>query len=75
MLLRANSAPYKLLGCMGAGTTTIDFVLPNRRYETIRGGEAKWWFSTSDDGDSGDGFDLPDRCDVRRGTFFTTFRL
>ncbi|MGO8719168.1 MAG: Rieske 2Fe-2S domain-containing protein [Acidobacteriaceae bacterium] len=37
-----NSAPYKLLGVYGqAVTTTIDFVLPNRRYETIRCGD-KW---------------------------------
>ncbi len=41
----ANSAPYKLLGVYGeAITTTIDFVLPNRRYETIRAG--KKWFSS-----------------------------
>ena len=41
----ANSAPYKLLGVYGeAITTTIDFVLPNRRYETIRAGD-KWFAS------------------------------
>src|ERR1035437_2533998 len=41
----ANSAPYKLLGIYGEPiTTTIDFVLPNRRYETIRAGE-KWFAS------------------------------
>ncbi len=41
----ANSAPYKLLGVYGEKiTTTIDFVLPNRRYETIRAGE-KWFAS------------------------------
>ncbi len=40
-----NSAPYKLLGVYGKPiTTTIDFVLPNRRYETIRCGEK--WFSS-----------------------------
>ena len=40
-----NSAPYKLLGVYGEPiTTTIDFVLPNRRYETIRAG-AKWFSS------------------------------
>ena len=40
-----NSAPYKLLGIYGAPiTTTIDFVLPNRRYETIRCGDK--WFSS-----------------------------
>ncbi len=40
-----NSAPYKLLGMYGAPiTTTIDFVLPNRRYETIRCGD-KWFAS------------------------------
>ena len=40
-----NSAPYKLLGVYGeAIETTIDFVLPNRRYETIRCGE-KWFTS------------------------------
>jgi phenylpropionate dioxygenase-like ring-hydroxylating dioxygenase large terminal subunit len=40
-----NSAPYKLLGVYGQPiTTTIDFVLPNRRYETIRAGE-KWFAS------------------------------
>jgi hypothetical protein len=38
----ANSAPYKLLG--GAPVTTIDFTLPNRRYETIRAG--KNWFAS-----------------------------
>ena len=41
----ANSAPYKLLGVYGeAITTTIDFVLPNRRYEIIRAGD-KWFAS------------------------------
>src|ERR1700744_2944810 len=41
----ANSAPYKLLGVYGEPiTTTIDFVLPNRRYEIIRAG-AKWFAS------------------------------
>jgi phenylpropionate dioxygenase-like ring-hydroxylating dioxygenase large terminal subunit len=41
----ANSAPYKLLGVYGEPvTTTIDFVLPNRRYETIRCGDK--WFSS-----------------------------
>jgi phenylpropionate dioxygenase-like ring-hydroxylating dioxygenase large terminal subunit len=40
-----NSAPYKLLGVYGEPiTTTIDFVLPNRRYETIRCGPK--WFSS-----------------------------
>lgn len=41
----ANSAPYKLLGVYGQEVmTTIDFVLPNRRYETIRCGDK--WFSS-----------------------------
>ena len=41
----ANSAPYKLLGVYGEPiTTTIDFVLPNRRVETIRAGYK--WFSS-----------------------------
>jgi phenylpropionate dioxygenase-like ring-hydroxylating dioxygenase large terminal subunit len=41
----ANSAPYKLLGVYGEPiTTTIDFVLPNRRIETIRCGRK--WFSS-----------------------------
>jgi hypothetical protein len=40
-----NSAPYKLLGLYGEPiTTTIDFVLPNRRWETIRCG--KKWFAS-----------------------------
>jgi phenylpropionate dioxygenase-like ring-hydroxylating dioxygenase large terminal subunit len=40
-----NSAPYKLLGVYGEPITTqIDFVLPNRRVETIRCG-AKWFAS------------------------------
>jgi phenylpropionate dioxygenase-like ring-hydroxylating dioxygenase large terminal subunit len=40
-----NSAPYKLLGVYGEPiVTTIDFVLPNRRYETIRCGD-KWFAS------------------------------
>ena len=40
----SNSLPYKLLGAHGPVTTTIDFVLPNRRYETIRCGDK--WFAT-----------------------------
>ena len=40
-----NSAPYKLLGVYGEPIqTVIDFVLPNRRYETIRCGDK--WFSS-----------------------------
>ena len=40
-----NSAPYKLLGVYGEPITTqIDFVLPNRRFETIRCGTK--WFSS-----------------------------
>lgn len=40
-----NSAPYKLLGVYGEPiTTTIDFVLPNRRFESIRCG--KKWFGS-----------------------------
>jgi phenylpropionate dioxygenase-like ring-hydroxylating dioxygenase large terminal subunit len=42
-----NSAPYKLLRLLAdadAITTTIDFVLPNLRYETIRAG--KYWFAS-----------------------------
>ncbi|MDE1154281.1 MAG: Rieske 2Fe-2S domain-containing protein [Acidobacteriaceae bacterium] len=41
----SNSAPYKLLG---KPTTTIDFVLPNRRYETIKAeknGKLRWFSS------------------------------
>ena len=43
----SNSAPYKLLRLYAnatAITTTIDFVLPNLRTETIRAG--KYWFSS-----------------------------
>ena len=43
----SNSAPYKLLRLYAkaeAITTTIDFVLPNRRLETIRAGKS--WFSS-----------------------------
>jgi phenylpropionate dioxygenase-like ring-hydroxylating dioxygenase large terminal subunit len=43
----SNSAPYKLLRLYAqaeAITTTIDFVLPNRRLEQIRAG--KYWFSS-----------------------------
>jgi phenylpropionate dioxygenase-like ring-hydroxylating dioxygenase large terminal subunit len=40
----SNSLPYKLMGVDGGVTTTIDFVLPNRRYETIRAGQ-KWFAS------------------------------
>src|SRR5207253_8711666 len=45
----ANSAPYKLMRFSGAKAgdkieTTIDFVLPNLRYEVVRCGDA--WFST-----------------------------
>jgi phenylpropionate dioxygenase-like ring-hydroxylating dioxygenase large terminal subunit len=42
-----NSAPYQLLKWYAgdaAVTTTIDFVLPNLRYETIRAG--KYWFAS-----------------------------
>lgn len=42
-----NSAPYKLLKWYAGDadvTTTIDFVLPNLRYETIRAG--KYWFTS-----------------------------
>uniref|UniRef100_E6QHG2 Oxidase-related protein n=1 Tax=mine drainage metagenome TaxID=410659 RepID=E6QHG2_9ZZZZ len=40
-----NSAPYKLLGVYGQPVeTTIDFMMPNRRTETIRCGE-KWFTS------------------------------
>ena len=44
----SNSAPYKLLRMYADAdsiTTTIDFVLPNMRFETIRAG--KYWFSRS----------------------------
>jgi phenylpropionate dioxygenase-like ring-hydroxylating dioxygenase large terminal subunit len=43
----SNSAPYKLLRLYADAasiTTTIDFVLPNLRRETIRA--AKYWFSS-----------------------------
>jgi phenylpropionate dioxygenase-like ring-hydroxylating dioxygenase large terminal subunit len=45
----SNSAPYRLMRLAGAKAgatveTTIDFVLPNLRYEVVRSGEA--WFST-----------------------------
>ena len=43
----SNSAPYKLLRLYAKAdsiTTTIDFVLPNLRFETIRAG--KYWFSS-----------------------------
>jgi phenylpropionate dioxygenase-like ring-hydroxylating dioxygenase large terminal subunit len=43
----SNSAPYRLLKFYGdadAITTTIDFVLPNLRYETIHAG--KYWFAS-----------------------------
>jgi phenylpropionate dioxygenase-like ring-hydroxylating dioxygenase large terminal subunit len=42
-----NSAPYKLLRLYADAdsiTTTIDFVLPNQRYETIRAG--RYWFTS-----------------------------
>ena len=42
----SNSAPYRLLG---KPVTTIDFVLPNRRYETIRAVNARAkesWFAS-----------------------------
>ena len=43
----SNSAPYKLLKHYADAdsiTTTIDFTLPNMRWETIRAG--KYWFSS-----------------------------
>jgi len=43
----SNSAPYKILRLYADAdsiTTTIDFVLPNLRVETIRAG--KYWFSS-----------------------------
>jgi phenylpropionate dioxygenase-like ring-hydroxylating dioxygenase large terminal subunit len=42
----ANSAPYKILKWLTGepATTTIDFVLPNQRFEQIRAG--KYWLSS-----------------------------
>ncbi len=42
----SNSAPYKLLKLITGepATTTIDFVLPNQRFEQIRAG--KYWLSS-----------------------------
>ena len=43
----SNSAPYKLLRLYTDAdsiTTTIDFILPNLRYEQVRAG--KYWFSS-----------------------------
>jgi phenylpropionate dioxygenase-like ring-hydroxylating dioxygenase large terminal subunit len=42
----ANSAPYKILKLITGepATTTIDFVLPNQRFEQIRAG--KYWLSS-----------------------------
>jgi phenylpropionate dioxygenase-like ring-hydroxylating dioxygenase large terminal subunit len=42
----ANSAPYKLLKLITGepATTTIDFVLPNQRFEQIRAG--RYWLSS-----------------------------
>jgi phenylpropionate dioxygenase-like ring-hydroxylating dioxygenase large terminal subunit len=42
----ANSAPYKILKLLTGepGTTTIDFVLPNQRFEMIRAG--RYWLSS-----------------------------
>ncbi len=42
----ANSAPYKLLKLITGepATTTIDFVLPNQRFEKIRAG--RYWLSS-----------------------------
>lgn len=41
----ANSAPYKLMKLYGSDvTTTIEFVLPNMRFEQIRCGN--YWFSS-----------------------------
>ena len=41
----ANSAPYKLMKLYGQDvTTTIEFVLPNMRFEQIRCGD--YWFSS-----------------------------
>jgi phenylpropionate dioxygenase-like ring-hydroxylating dioxygenase large terminal subunit len=42
----ANSAPYKVLKLLTGepATTTIDFVLPNQRFEQIRAG--KYWLSS-----------------------------
>jgi phenylpropionate dioxygenase-like ring-hydroxylating dioxygenase large terminal subunit len=42
-----NSAPYRLLRLYADATsinTTIDFILPNQRYESIRAG--KYWFAS-----------------------------
>ncbi|HMD32493.1 MAG TPA: Rieske 2Fe-2S domain-containing protein [Candidatus Acidoferrales bacterium] len=40
----ANSAPYKLLKFVGRPLTTIEFVLPNMRFERVEAG--KYWFSS-----------------------------
>ena len=65
-----NSAPYKLLGVYGQPVeTTIDFVLPNRRTETIRCGDK--WFSSADDGDACDQLNVPHRRDRRLECFLS----
>jgi len=59
----SNSAPYSFLRMYADAdsiTTTIDFVLPNRRVETIRAG--KYWFSKSNDRHSDHAGALPHRC-------------
>ena len=57
----ANSAPYKLLGVYGEKiTTTIDFVLPNRRYEIDS--RRRKMVCQPDHGDSDRRQSLPHRC-------------
>ena len=62
----SNSAPYKLLG---KPVTTIDFTLPNRRYETIRAEKrtARALVFLAHHGHAGHRVDLPHRCDRRVG--------
>ena len=58
----SNSAPYKLLRMYADAdsiTTTIDFVLPNLRLESIRAG--KYWFSFFDHGHAHHPQSLPHR--------------
>jgi phenylpropionate dioxygenase-like ring-hydroxylating dioxygenase large terminal subunit len=64
----ANSAPYKILKFLTGepATTTIDFVLPNQRFEQIRAG--RYWLSSRTTV-------TPVRCDLCRLDFCAAWNI
>ena len=71
----ANSAPYKILKLITGepATTTIDFVLPNQRFEQIRAG--RYWLSSRTTVTPVRARSVPARFLWRRGIFLPWFPI